>query len=196
MARPFMFAALCQRAYPLKHSLAESIFVSRVQKNREKKLRQQKNSLTGSLVSRVITVYSTDSLFIPQSKGSNVFHKSGSYFNFQGVEIRHEASSVTMDSEWKIQLPGVCVPWLFVIYFIINIFYIWSDYPLKRRIKSHLPFANVIRSSPYSPRQQDKGYISLTQYRETHMKFQSHRYRSEAAQETYLSREDNIKNDS
>ena len=29
MARPFMFAALCQRAHPLKHSLAESIFVSR-----------------------------------------------------------------------------------------------------------------------------------------------------------------------
>jgi len=24
MARPFMFAALCQRAHPLKHSLAES----------------------------------------------------------------------------------------------------------------------------------------------------------------------------
>ena len=30
MARPFMFAALCQRAHPLKHSLAESILVSRV----------------------------------------------------------------------------------------------------------------------------------------------------------------------
>ena len=27
----------------------------------------------------------------------------------------------------------------------------------KRRIKSHLPFAGIIRSSPYSPRFQDKG---------------------------------------
>jgi len=27
----------------------------------------------------------------------------------------------------------------------------------KRRIKSHMPFAGVIRSSPYSPRFQDKG---------------------------------------
>ena len=26
-----------------------------------------------------------------------------------------------------------------------------------RRIKSHLPFAGIIRSSPYSPRFQDKG---------------------------------------
>ena len=44
MVRPFMFAALCQRAHPLKHSLAESeqqrkkIFVSR-------KIRQQGHSL-------------------------------------------------------------------------------------------------------------------------------------------------------
>jgi len=27
----------------------------------------------------------------------------------------------------------------------------------KRRIKSHLPFSDIIRSSPYSPRFQDKG---------------------------------------
>ena len=27
----------------------------------------------------------------------------------------------------------------------------------KRRIKSRLPFADIIRSSPYSPRFQDKG---------------------------------------
>ena len=31
-----MFAALCLRAHPLKHSLAESIFVSRVRKTAEK----------------------------------------------------------------------------------------------------------------------------------------------------------------
>ena len=42
MARPFMFAALCQRAYALKHSLAES-------KNSEK-----------IFVSRGITVYTDD----------------------------------------------------------------------------------------------------------------------------------------
>ena len=36
MARQFMFAALCQRAHPLKHSLAESTFVSRVQKTAKK----------------------------------------------------------------------------------------------------------------------------------------------------------------
>ena len=50
MARPFMFAALCQRAHPLKHSLAESIFVSRVRKTAKKiflnrKIRQQGHSL-------------------------------------------------------------------------------------------------------------------------------------------------------
>ena len=56
MARPFMFAALCQRAHPLKHSLAESIFVSRVQKAAKKSSLAEKNSLAGSLVSRGITV--------------------------------------------------------------------------------------------------------------------------------------------
>ena len=57
MARHFMFAALCQRTHPLKHSLAESIFVSRVRKKAKKNLRQPKYSLTASLVSRGITVY-------------------------------------------------------------------------------------------------------------------------------------------
>ena len=47
MARPFMFAALCQRAHPLKHSLAESIFVSRVRKT------AKKISLAEKFVSRV-----------------------------------------------------------------------------------------------------------------------------------------------
>ena len=57
-----MFAALCQRAHPLKHSLAESIFVSRIhirqpsQKNSEKIFRQPKNSSAGSLISRGIGV--------------------------------------------------------------------------------------------------------------------------------------------
>ena len=32
-----------------------------------------------------------------------------------------------------------------------------ADLTFKRRIKSHLPFADIIRSSPYSPRFQDKG---------------------------------------
>jgi len=41
MARPFMFAALCWRAHPLKHSLAEFIFVSRVRK----KTGEKKSSL-------------------------------------------------------------------------------------------------------------------------------------------------------
>ena len=50
MSRPFMFAALCQRAHPLKHSLAESIFVSRVRNTAKKifisrKIRQQGHSL-------------------------------------------------------------------------------------------------------------------------------------------------------
>ena len=50
MARPFMFADLCQRPHPLKHSLAESIFVSQVRKTAEKifvsrKIRQQGHSL-------------------------------------------------------------------------------------------------------------------------------------------------------
>ena len=42
----------------LKHSLAESIFVSRVQKQR-KGFVSRKNSLAGSLVSRGITVLGT-----------------------------------------------------------------------------------------------------------------------------------------
>jgi len=29
--------------------------------------------------------------------------------------------------------------------------------PFKHRVKSHLPFGGIIRSSPYSPRWQDKG---------------------------------------
>ena len=33
----------------------------------------------------------------------------------------------------------------------------------KRRIKSHLPFAGIIRSTPYSPRQRDKGSIEIVQ---------------------------------
>jgi len=34
----------------------------------------------------------------------------------------------------------------------------WNVYlTFKHRIKSHLPFAGIIRSSPYSPRFQDKG---------------------------------------
>jgi hypothetical protein len=37
-----MFAALCSRAHPLKHSLAESIFVSRVQKAAKKSLLAEK----------------------------------------------------------------------------------------------------------------------------------------------------------
>jgi len=36
MAQPFMFAALCQRAHPLKHSLAESIFLAQSEKERKK----------------------------------------------------------------------------------------------------------------------------------------------------------------
>ena len=53
MARPFKFAALCLRAHPLKHSLAEKIFVNRVQKT-AKKSSLVKNSLAESLVSRGI----------------------------------------------------------------------------------------------------------------------------------------------
>ena len=47
MARPFTFAALCQRAHPLKRSLAEFIFVSRVRKT------AKKSSLAKKFVSRV-----------------------------------------------------------------------------------------------------------------------------------------------
>ena len=47
MARPFMFGALCQRAHRLKHSLAESIFVIRVQKT------AKKSSLAEKFISRV-----------------------------------------------------------------------------------------------------------------------------------------------
>jgi len=42
MVRPFMFAALCQRAHPLEHSLAES-----------EKQRKKKSSLAEKFVSRV-----------------------------------------------------------------------------------------------------------------------------------------------
>ena len=33
----------------------------------------------------------------------------------------------------------------------------WTGLSFKRRIKSRLPFAGIIRSAPYSPRFQDKG---------------------------------------
>jgi len=49
MARPFMFAALCYSAHPLKHLLAES-------EKQRKNLHQPKNSLAGSLITRGITV--------------------------------------------------------------------------------------------------------------------------------------------
>jgi len=47
MDRTFMFAALCKRAHPLKHSLAESIFVTRVQKT------AKKSAFAETFVSRV-----------------------------------------------------------------------------------------------------------------------------------------------
>ena len=41
---------------------------------------------------------------------------------------------------------------------IFNIFFRQSrSLSFRRRIKSHLPFAGIIRSSPFSPRFQDKG---------------------------------------
>ena len=42
--------------------------------------------------------------------------------------------------------------WLIFSEAVINI-----GLTFKRRIKSHLPSAGIIRSSPYSPRFQDKG---------------------------------------
>jgi len=62
MARPFMFAALCQRAHPLKHSLAESTFVSRVRKTANKSSLAEK-IVTGSLVSRGIS-YTSIKIFV------------------------------------------------------------------------------------------------------------------------------------
>ena len=61
MARPFMFATLCERAHPLKHSLAESIFVSRVRKTAKKIF------VSRSLVSRGITVFFLSYKFKPCS---------------------------------------------------------------------------------------------------------------------------------
>jgi len=40
---------------------------------------------------------------------------------------------------------------------ILTIHKMSAHLTFKRRIKSHLPFAGIIRSSPYSPRYQDKG---------------------------------------
>jgi hypothetical protein len=73
MARPFMFAALCYRAHPLKHSLAESIFVSRVRKTAKNSSLAEK-SLAGSLVSRGITVlaFSVFFIIIRQIKMTNI----------------------------------------------------------------------------------------------------------------------------
>ena len=36
-----------------------------------------------------------------------------------------------------------------------------DTYPFKCRVKCHLPIAGIIRSSPYSPRSQDKGYFTV-----------------------------------
>ena len=40
---------------------------------------------------------------------------------------------------------------------VVNSIEIYYRLNFKRRIKSHLPFAGIIRSSLYSPRFQDKG---------------------------------------
>jgi len=46
----------------------------------------------------------------------------------------------------------------FVVDLFKKIFNNSSDYKhFKRRLKSHLPFTDIIRSSPYSPRWQDMG---------------------------------------
>ena len=45
-------------------------------------------------------------------------------------------------------------------------FTVLDNEPLKRQVKSHLPFANIIRNSPYSPHQQVRGYV----YRHTLIK--------------------------
>ena len=46
---------------------------------------------------------------------------------------------------------------MFVEYFITDFIEIHLLLTFKRRIKSRLPFAGIIRSSPCSPRFQDKG---------------------------------------
>ena len=86
MARPFMFAALCQRAQPLKHSLAESIFVSRVTKTAKKifvsrKIRQQGHSLAEVSLYRKVTKrkmiciasYKSSYNFLREANGLRIF---------------------------------------------------------------------------------------------------------------------------
>jgi hypothetical protein len=66
---------------------------------------------------------------------------------------RHQASGTEIPLNISYKLPINSAPCLMRLIFkfpsLMLIF--------KRRIKSHLPFAGTIRSSPYSPRFQDNG---------------------------------------
>ena len=84
MARPFMFAALCQRAQPLKHLLAEY-------KKQPKNPRQPKNSLAGSVVSRGITeqhLHVNELLFVLR-------HSPGWTSKFGRLKLRSEKNTAT-----------------------------------------------------------------------------------------------------
>ena len=55
MARPFMFAALCQRAHPLKHSLAESHIRQPSPKNSEEIFVSRKTAKKSSLAEKFVS---------------------------------------------------------------------------------------------------------------------------------------------
>ena len=96
MARPFMFAALCQRAHPLKHSLAESIFVSQVPKTEKKifvsqKICQQVHSLAEVLLYIYIYIY----IYIyTRGAGKSLARTTSRCILFDGENISFDASPV------------------------------------------------------------------------------------------------------
>jgi len=67
-----------------------------------------------------------------------------------GIQLWGTASNSNLDILERFQSKVLCIitdaPW-----------YVPNAITFKRRIKSHLPFAGIIKSSPYSPRSQDNG---------------------------------------
>ena len=85
-----MFAALCQRAHTLKHSLAESIFVSRVQKTAKKIFVSRKVRQQGHSLAEVSLYYDRTSFTL-----RDAFNTTNTYIMTQHEFIRQKSNKKT-----------------------------------------------------------------------------------------------------
>ena len=63
---------------------------------------------------------------------------------------------IRTEERYNINLQDIYIYIYIYIYICVCVCVCVCDLTFKRRIKSQLPFAGIIRSSPYSPRFQDK----------------------------------------